>query len=171
LTLILRLAADSEKLDQVVPLIQQLTDPLKTQLLGLLSAARTAIMAADLVTAEKNLATIDSQIPAPPGFVAPAAQLVPPTTVSVKPNFLVRSLSWLSGSVPLNGDWFYRYGRPLMFLFLLILLAFVGLYNSYVKNATFGVEGYFDYLSLLLWGLSADVVQKTLQNLSFTRGS
>jgi hypothetical protein len=31
-----------------------------------------------------------------------------------------------------------------MFLLLLVLLAFTGLYNLYLRNATFGSEGYFD---------------------------
>lgn len=101
------------------------------------------------------------QQPAPPSRVAP---------VIARPNKFLQGLSLLSGATPIDSSWYYSFGRPLMFLLLLILLAFVGLYNSYIKNATFGSEGYFDYLSLFLWGISADVAQKTLQNLTLTRG-
>jgi len=91
--------------------------------------------------------------------------------VTAKRNAVVRSLSWLSGAEPFDGSFLYAYIRPFLFLLLLVLLASVGLYNSYVKNATFGVEGYFDYLSLFLWGISADVAQKTLQNLSLSKSA
>jgi hypothetical protein len=183
LDLILRLAADSDKLDLVEPLIQAVADAtVKAQLTKLLADARVALTRADPVTAEKNLADIDSGLspapaPLPPGALPPAPPVPaapPEPTVPAppaKPNFVLKSISFLSGAEPIDGDFFVHYGRPLMFLLLLILLAFVGLYNSYIKNATFGVEGYFDYLSLFLWGISADVAQKTLQNLSLSRSS
>jgi len=173
LDLVLRLAADSDNLDTVELRIQKVTaDPPKSQLLTLLAAARAAILSADSATAEKNLSTIDTllsgSVSRAPALVAP---IPAPPNSQTKPNLLLRCLSWLSGAETINGEWFYSYGRPLMFLLLLILLSLVGLYNSYIKNATFGVEGYFDYLSLFLWGISADVAQKTLQNLSLSRNA
>lgn len=177
LDVISRLAADSDKLDLVEPQIQRVPDaPVKAQLLGLLSSARTAIAGADYVTAERILVSINNLLTAPPGNIPLAAGEVAgarpaPGVSAAKASFLLKSLSWLSGADPLTGDWFYSYGRPLMFLLLLILLAFTGLYNSYIRNATFGSEGYFDYLSLFLWGISADVAQKTIQNLSLTRNT
>jgi hypothetical protein len=173
---ILRLAADSNKLDRVEPLIQNVADPAtKAQLQTLLTAARSAITADDYTTAEQNLTTIDKMLARPAGlsmFAAVRQQSAPKAVAAVnkQPNVFMKGLSWLSGATPLDGTWYYSYGRPMMFLLLLILLAFVGLYNSYIKNATFGSEGYFDYLSLFLWGISADVAQKTLQNLTLARG-
>ena len=83
---------------------------------------------------------------------------------------MAKALSWLSGAEPLGVGWYY-YGRPLLYFLLLVLLAFVGLYNSYIRNATFGAEGVYDYMSLFLWGISADVAQKSLQQLSLTRAA
>jgi hypothetical protein len=56
--------------------------------------------------------------------------------------------------------------RPLLFLILLVGLALLGLQTLYVNaGSTFGSAGLYDYLGLFLWGLSADVAQRTLQNL------
>jgi len=173
LDIILRLAADSRKLDLVEKRIQHLKDgELKTHLTALLASARAELAKADFANAEKDLDNINNQLPG--GTLSPAMEFAAPASIPVMPakrNPLARSLSWLSGSEPLDGSFLYTYIRPFLFLLLLVLLASVGLYNSYVKNATFGVEGYFDYLSLFLWGLSADVAQKTLQNLSLSRNA
>ena len=60
--------------------------------------------------------------------------------------------------------------RPIFFLLLLLLLTFMGLKSLYIDNGTsFGVGGLYDYLGLFLWGLSADVVQRTLQNVSLPK--
>ena len=176
LNTILRLASDSEKLDLVAPTISALTDAnLKAALLTFLVDARKAILGADAPTAEQKLASITSSLGAGAvvGAVVPArmarAAAVAPLPRPKKPNLLIRIICFLAGSRPISADWFFQWGRPCMFLLLLVLLVFVGLYNSYIRNATFGVESYFDYLSLFLWGLSADVAQRTLQNLSLNR--
>lgn len=53
---ILRLATDSNKLDKVELLIQNIADPAtKAQLLGLLASARSAIIAEDAASAERDL--------------------------------------------------------------------------------------------------------------------
>ncbi len=42
----------------------------------------------------------------------------------------------------------------------------LGLQTLYVNSgATFGVGGLYDYLGLFLWGVTADVAQRTLLNL------
>jgi hypothetical protein len=176
LNAILRLTSDSEKLDLVEPAINALADAnLKATLLSYLADARTAILGADAPTAEQKLANITSSLGAGavvvagmPARMARAAAVAPPAPPN-KPNMLIRIIWFLAGSRPISADWFFQWGRPCMFLLLLVLLVFVGLYNSYIRNATFGVESYFDYLSLFLWGLSADVAQRTLQNLSLNR--
>jgi len=56
--------------------------------------------------------------------------------------------------------------RPLLYLFLLTVMVVVGLNAFYVeKGATFGAHPIGDYLSLLLWGLSADIAGRTLSNI------
>jgi hypothetical protein len=176
LDLILRLTSDSNILDELETSIQQEADPTrKVQLTGFLSAARAAILAADAAVAEQNINQINGALPQPPGalrmLLLDAQPHPDPQPENPAPNKFARFVSWLSGAGVIDGDRWYRYGRPLMFILLLVLLSLVGLYNSYVKNASFGVDGLFDYLSLFLWGISADVAQKTLQNLSLgTRG-
>jgi hypothetical protein len=170
LDLILRLATDSNILDVLETSIQQEADPnRKAQLSGFLSAARAAILAANAVVAEQNINQINATLSHLHGAAAMMLDARPhpgPQPANPAPNKFARLVSWLSGTAMINGDAWYRYGRPLMFVLLLVLLSLVGLYNSYVKNATFGADGLFDYLSLFLWGISADVAQKTLQNLS-----
>jgi hypothetical protein len=59
--------------------------------------------------------------------------------------------------------------QPLLFLVLLALLMLVGLKYLYIDapgGATFGSSGAYDHLGLFLWGLSADVAQRTLQQLT-----
>jgi hypothetical protein len=56
-----------------------------------------------------------------------------------------------------------------LYLLLLLLLALVGMKTLYVDaGTTFGSAGLYDYLGLLLWGLSADVAQRSLQQLQTT---
>jgi hypothetical protein len=169
-----RLAANALKLDLEEVKIQQLPDddPRKATLMALLASARAAVAEGNFASAEKDLDNINNELGG--GGLSPRTMLSAPVAAAVasaKPNIVVMSLSWLSGAEPLDSRFLYTYLRPFLFLLLLVLLASIGLYNSYVKNATFGVEGYFDYLSLFLWGISADVAQKTLQNLSLPRNS
>ena len=177
LDLIARLASDSGKLDLTEPDIAQVSNATeKARLTGLLAAARTAIENEDASTAEQNLTAINKALATPgvlpavaPGAVATAPPPAP--APPAKPNPVAIGLAKLSGSEPLGGNFMFVFVRPFFFLLLLVLLAFTGLYSSYVKNLTFGVEGFFDYLSLFLWGISADVAQKTLQNLTLQRNT
>lgn len=47
----------------------------------------------------------------------------------------------------------------------LVGLVLLGLFTLYAKDPTFGSNGLFDYFSIAVWGLSADVAQRTLQGL------
>ena len=197
LNLIYQLAGDASKLDRLTAQIVSEPDPaLKTQLQAALDAAHTAINAKDAATTEAKMADIATLLARSAGEVqraaAAAARPAPtraeigattssPTSSTAAPGStagagspngftraVARTLAWLSGTQPLGVGWYY-YGRPLLYFLLLGFLAFVGLYNSYIRNATFGSEGFYDYLSLFLWGISADVAQKSLQQLSLTR--
>lgn len=71
----------------------------------------------------------------------------------------------MAGSEPSSAEVKYAYAKPFLYLLLFVGLLIVGLYTLYTKNPTFGADIVFDYFSLLTWGLSADVAQRTLQNL------
>lgn len=78
---------------------------------------------------------------------------------------LARILALLSGINVLNAEVRYWLVRPLFFLLLLFLLVMVGLKTLYVDGGSnFGSEGFYDYLGLFMWGISADVIQTTLQS-------
>ncbi|WP_335104794.1 hypothetical protein [Nostoc sp.] len=85
--------------------------------------------------------------------------------------WLAKLLSWVSGLKPINAEIRYWLIRPLLAMFLLIILALLGLQTLYVNaGATFGVSGLYDYLGLFLWGISADVASRGLTNLT-TQGN
>jgi hypothetical protein len=89
-----------------------------------------------------------------------------------KPQWHARALAWLSGINLPSAEVRYWLFRPLLFLLLLILLALAGLKALYIDaSASFGSGGLYDYLGLFMWGLSAQVVQSTLQNLRFPGAS
>lgn len=80
--------------------------------------------------------------------------------------WLVKVMATLSGTEMVGAQVRYWLVRPLLFLILLVALALLGLQTLYVNaGSTFGAAGLYDYLGLFLWGLSADVVQRTLQSL------
>jgi hypothetical protein len=63
--------------------------------------------------------------------------------------------------------WFIR---PLLYLTLLVTLTTVGVNTLYIdKGETFGAKPLSDYLGLILWGLSADVVSRSLSSLQGQR--
>ena len=65
-----------------------------------------------------------------------------------------------------NAEVRYWVFRPLLFLLVLLLLALAGLKTLYIDgSASFGSGGLYDYLGLFMWGLSAQMVQSSLQNL------
>jgi hypothetical protein len=94
-------------------------------------------------------------------FNAPAARI---------PSQPERILAMLAGSTLMSAGARFFVWRPIFFLLLLLLLTFMGLKSLYIDNGTsFGVGGLYDYLGLFLWGLSAEVVQHTLQTVSLPK--
>lgn len=84
---------------------------------------------------------------------------------------LGRLLSLLSGLRPSSADVRYWFVRPLLGVMLLVLLTLLGLQTLYVNaGSSFGAAGLYDYLGLFLWGLSADVAQRTLHSLPSVGG-
>lgn len=83
-------------------------------------------------------------------------------------NWLKRSLIEFSGvSDRARAEATFWVVRPVLSLVLLGGLSATGLGSLYVeKGETFGARPFSDYLSLILWGLSADVASRSLSNLS-----
>jgi len=72
-------------------------------------------------------------------------------------------LALLSGTPLITAATRYWFIRPLLAIVLLILLGLLGLQTLYVNNGTtFGAKGLYDYLGLVLWGLTTDVAQRSL---------
>jgi hypothetical protein len=63
----------------------------------------------------------------------------------------------------------YAFLKDIMFIFLLAGLIVLGLYNLYINNPVFGASRLFDYFGIAVWGLSADIAQRTLQGLQLPR--
>jgi len=75
-------------------------------------------------------------------------------------------LSFLSGLSTRSADVRYWLLRPLLGVALLMLLSLLGLQQLYVSaGMTFGATGLYDYLGLFVWGLSADIAQRSLHSL------
>ena len=91
-------------------------------------------------------------------------------TESVPVSVAKRSLSMLAGTELISANVRFWFLRPLFFLLLLIFLVLIGLKTLYIDaGSIFGSEGLYDYFGLVLWGMSAEVVQRTLQNLQLPR--
>ncbi|MCX6033181.1 MAG: hypothetical protein NT169_28340 [Chloroflexi bacterium] len=83
-----------------------------------------------------------------------------------------RFLAGLSGLQFVTAETRFWFFRPALSVLLLVLLMLLGLQTLYVNSgATFGVGGLYDYLGLFLWGITADVAQRTLLNLPTARAS
>lgn len=77
----------------------------------------------------------------------------------------LKFLAWVSG-IRLTANMRFWIVRPILSLVLLLLLVLWGMQALYVNaGATFGAAGIYDYMGLLLWGLTADVVSRSLSNL------
>lgn len=111
-----------------------------------------------------------------PGFAATAeaeddaqqARLQPPR----QPSRIERLLSLLAGTGTEGVGLYYQYLRPLMHFTVLLVLVLYGVWQHYsggADAATFGAQGISQYAMLFLWGVSADIVNKTLQSISFKR--
>lgn len=163
-------------------------EPLKTQLVGKIAEARAFVLAvkfqdaeraigeADTLLQQAGMADVDDadaqQMRMVQNAVADAAEeaervrKVHEAPPPARPGMPARLLAAVAGTDLLSAEARFLFWRPLFFLLLLVLLVLLGLKTLYIDaGANFGVEGIYDYLGLFLWGLSADVMQRTLQNL------
>lgn len=111
--------------------------------------------------------------------VTPLAQVANQGTPSVPRGaarvgaFLARFLAFIAGTETPPVGVAVRFIQPIMTLLLVILLTIYGVWLVYSGETespqTFGAQGVVAYVSLFLWGLTAQVVARTLQTLSFSR--
>ncbi len=111
-----------------------------------------------------------------PGFIANAAAAESAQQAQLqplrRPGPVERSLSLLAGTGTEGVGFYYHYLRPVMHFTVLLLLVLYGVWQHYsggADAATFGTQGISQYAMLFLWGVSADIVNKTLQSISFKR--
>ncbi|MGH9871512.1 MAG: hypothetical protein ACRD9S_03475 [Pyrinomonadaceae bacterium] len=175
------------QLEDLIPQIAMIQDPaLKAELITKAEEARLALRQDKLDDCLTTIKAIEARLEEIPdggeeianallsvkemnkeGARARAAQ----EGAEPRSRFVRRALAFLTGTGPLMSAevqlWLLR---PIVFLLLLVMLVLVGLKTGYVDKATFGSEGFFDYLGLFMWGLTADVAQRTLQNLRLPGG-
>jgi hypothetical protein len=76
---------------------------------------------------------------------------------------LQRSLGWLSGITPeFDAPLWLGIGRTLGYLALLLWITFLGLQQKYIGQATFGANALPDYMGVITWAMSADIVGRTI---------
>lgn len=94
-------------------------------------------------------------------FTASLPPVTPPQTRTRGRRFL----AWLTGITDdVRTEASLWLLRPLLWLVLILSLTALGMKSLYIDNPTFG-SGWFDYVSLIFWGLSSDVASRTLGNL------
>ncbi len=79
-------------------------------------------------------------------------------------------LNTLAGTGTQGVGLYYEWLRPAMHLIVLTMLAIQGVWQQYVvgsEAANFGSQGIGQYAILFLWGVSSEVINKTLQTISF----
>jgi hypothetical protein len=181
------------RLDQLQEeIVDRSVDPLRAELLAKVKTARMGLRLADVekcrtiiteVTARlqqieeaapddvskrsmRNLRTMAGDVAAESANAAAVHNLPKPS----EPGRAARLLGTLAGVNFMSAEARFWFWRPLFFLLLLLLLVLLGLKTLYLDSGTsFGSEGLYDYFGLFMWGLSADVVQRTLQNLQLPR--
>jgi hypothetical protein len=100
-----------------------------------------------------------------PEGLTKAAPVAPRTAWGAVSRGATRVVAVLVGANPDVVETRFWLVRGVLWLVLLVLLVLVGLQAIYVNNgATFGANGIYDYLALFLWGMSAEVAQRTLQS-------
>lgn len=181
------------RLDQLQgEIVSRTVDPVRAELLGKIEIAREALRLPDVersliiikeITARlqqieitapdddsknsmRNLTALALEVSDESASAAVVHRLAKPS----EPGAGARVLATLAGVNFMSAEARYWFWRPLFYLLLLVLLVLLGLKTLYLDSgSTFGSEGIYDYFGLFMWGLSADVVQRTLQTLQLPR--
>jgi hypothetical protein len=160
-----------------------LADPARTQVLRAGIAARQLLATNQFAQAEEQRQAMEALLvgdhagTAAPGGPTPVPvfdgarhlELLQTTAQAVADGGWRRikaALRFLSGLSTNSANARYWLARPLLSVALLLLLSLLGLQQLYVSaGTTFGSTGLYDYLGLLVWGLSADIAQRSVQTL------
>jgi hypothetical protein len=125
-----------------------------------------------LLAAGGPAAALASQLPMiPEPATAPAAAgRQGRTKGDVLRDWLAGPLAFLSGFNTKSANVRFWLFQPLVYIALLAALVLLGLQTLYINaGATFGVNGVFDYFGLFMWGVSSDIAQRSLQQLTMPR--
>jgi hypothetical protein len=157
--------------------LQQIAAPAQAAVQADVDTSRTALLSDDLAgadTARKKaqgdlLTHLSAAGPLPGKMSAQSMQFNAILPAAPTRRLYARVASLVAGTpahLPVGKHAFFK---DLMFIALLAGLVIVGLYTFYIKNAIFGANFLFDYFGIAVWGLSADVAQRTLQGLQLPK--
>lgn len=151
------------KLTQIVEALRNNDLPKAQQLQQQIEQRRQQAQADGTMGAREQFASLQTQLE---NLKKRAAQ----SWTTTKTNTISRwqrQLATISG-IRINSGLRYWVIRPFLWFLLLLVLTLLGMQTLYVKAGTaFGAAGlYEDYLALFLWGLTADVVSRSLSSLT-----
>ncbi|MBS0160198.1 MAG: hypothetical protein JSS26_16605 [Nitrospira sp.] len=123
----------------------------------------------------KDLESLGTVVRAQPGLEVMGAgglERLRQDSVLVRPRAIrfAGFLNTLAGTGTQGVGLYYEWLRPAMHIIVLTMLAIQGVWQQYVvgsEAANFGSQGIGQYAILFLWGVSSEVINKTLQTISF----
>jgi hypothetical protein len=75
-------------------------------------------------------------------------------------------VGWLSGIPPeFEARFVLWILQPLLYLVFVVWIIYLGIQQNYVSQATFGANPVADYVGLIIWAMSADIVGRTITNI------
>ena len=85
---------------------------------------------------------------------------------------IARIFDFLAGTGTAGVRFYYDFGRPIVHIVLLVTMVLYGVWINYSTGAsasTFGSVRLGDYAALFLWGITADIISKGFQGITFRR--
>jgi hypothetical protein len=77
-----------------------------------------------------------------------------------------RVVGWFSGIPPeFEARFVLWILQPLLYFVLVVWIIYLGIQQNYVGQATFGANPVADYVGLIIWAMSADIVGRTITNI------
>jgi hypothetical protein len=151
----IRLGQDAE--------VKTLVDTIKTALVGL-----STTMMGDNDEPDPNIVDASNHAKTAAAATNRATLIAPPAAPPTLGQRIRNGLVWLTGlSDVVRAEATLWILRPLLWILLILCLIALGMKSLYVDNPIFGASS-FDYLSLVFWGLSADVASRKLSGLKIT---
>lgn len=143
----------------------------KEAFLGRLENVRQKINAAKLEEAKKDLEELDHEVDQELEAQAKGVRIEGLLLADLAALERRRALSsrvrqilgWLSGIAPEAEALFTLWIlRPLLYFLLVVWITYLGFQQKYIGQATFGANPVSDYVGLITWAMSADIVGRTI---------